>query len=57
MADSKPGVHVLQLKHVSVPPSMIAGEKFIKWDEVDNYIYFEIHMLIFIRRILHWSQL
>jgi hypothetical protein len=40
MADSKPGVHVLQLKHVSVPPSMIAGEKFIKWDEVDNFIYF-----------------
>lgn len=34
MADSKPGVHVLQLKHVSVPPNMVAGEKFIKWDEV-----------------------
>lgn len=34
MADSKPGVHVLQLKHVTVPPSMVAGEKFIKWEEV-----------------------
>ena len=34
MADSKPGVHVVQLKHVSVPANMVAGEKFIKWDEV-----------------------
>ena len=34
MADSKPGVHVLQLKHVSVLQSMVSGEKFIKWDEV-----------------------
>lgn len=38
MADSKPGVHVLQLKHVSVPPSMIAGEKFIKWDEDSSLV-------------------
>lgn len=36
MADSKPGVHVVQLKHVSVPPSMLIGEKFIKWDEVSS---------------------
>lgn len=40
MADSKPGVHVLQLKHVSVPPSMIIGEKFIKWDEVKHICTF-----------------
>jgi len=51
MADSKPGVHVLQLKHVCVSQSMVSGEKFIKWDEdsslvtpvtlrVDSYGYF-----------------
>ncbi len=34
MADSKPGVHVLQLKHVSVPKTLLLGEKFLKWDEV-----------------------
>jgi len=39
MADSKPGVHVVQLKHVSVPASMVAGEKFIKWDEVRSITY------------------
>ena len=37
MADSKPGVHVVQLRHVSVPANMVAGEKFIKWDEVSYH--------------------
>lgn len=34
MASAKPGVHIVQLKPVSVPKYMIDGEKFIKWEEV-----------------------
>nr|AUC64089.1 phospholipase C [Neogonodactylus oerstedii] len=35
MAGAKPGVHVLQLKNIVVPPALCEGEKFVKWDE-DN---------------------
>lgn len=51
MADSKPGVHVVQLRPVVVPPSMVAGEKFIKWDEVTLYT-----LLIFPFFILNQSS-
>ena len=42
MADSKPGVHVLQLKHVSVPKLLMVGEKFLKWDEVSSRSQFPL---------------
>lgn len=34
MAGAKPGVHVVQLKPIQVPESLVKGNKFIKWDEV-----------------------
>ena len=37
MAGSKPGVHVLQLKPISIPEDLIKGNKFIKWDDVSYY--------------------
>nr|XP_027200086.1 1-phosphatidylinositol 4,5-bisphosphate phosphodiesterase classes I and II-like [Dermatophagoides pteronyssinus] len=33
MANAKSGVHVMQLKPISIPKSLIDGCKFIKWDE------------------------
>ena len=36
MAGAKPGVHVVQLKPIQVPESLVKGNKFIKWDEVRN---------------------
>ncbi|XP_077101758.1 1-phosphatidylinositol 4,5-bisphosphate phosphodiesterase beta-1 isoform X2 [Siphateles boraxobius] len=33
MAGAQPGVHALQLKRVSVPEKLRAGDKFMKWDE------------------------
>ncbi|KAH7646079.1 1-phosphatidylinositol 4 [Dermatophagoides farinae] len=33
MANAKSGVHVMQLKPISVPKSLIDGCKFVKWDE------------------------
>ncbi|KAL3875090.1 hypothetical protein ACJMK2_038024 [Sinanodonta woodiana] len=33
MAGAKPAVHVCQLKPISVPESLIKGNKFIKWDD------------------------
>ncbi|XP_078316385.1 1-phosphatidylinositol 4,5-bisphosphate phosphodiesterase classes I and II-like isoform X14 [Crassostrea virginica] len=33
MAGAKPGVHVVQLKPIQVPESLVKGNKFIKWDE------------------------
>ena len=34
MAGSKPGVHIVQLKPVSVSHALVEGDKFIKWEEV-----------------------
>lgn len=34
MAGAKSGVHVLQLKPISVPKSLQEGNKFVKWDDV-----------------------
>jgi phosphatidylinositol phospholipase C beta len=34
MAGAKPGVHVVQLKPIQVPETLVKGNKFIKWDEV-----------------------
>ena len=34
MAGARPGVHVVKLKPVQVSESLIAGNKFIKWDDV-----------------------
>lgn len=33
MANAKPGVHVLQLKPISIPEALVRGEKALKWDE------------------------
>ncbi|GFY59781.1 1-phosphatidylinositol 4,5-bisphosphate phosphodiesterase classes I and II [Trichonephila inaurata madagascariensis] len=33
MAGAKSGVHVVQLKPISVPNSLVEGNKFIKWDD------------------------
>ncbi|XP_048737703.2 1-phosphatidylinositol 4,5-bisphosphate phosphodiesterase beta-1-like isoform X4 [Ostrea edulis] len=33
MAGAKPGVHVVQLKPIQVPETLVKGNKFIKWDE------------------------
>lgn len=33
MASAKSGVHVLKLKHISVPQQLQDGDKFVKWDE------------------------
>ncbi|XP_065579726.1 1-phosphatidylinositol 4,5-bisphosphate phosphodiesterase classes I and II-like isoform X1 [Artemia franciscana] len=33
MASAKQGIHVVKLKPVSLDPSLVKGEKFIKWDE------------------------
>ncbi|KAL3219352.1 hypothetical protein MRX96_030495 [Rhipicephalus microplus] len=33
MAGAKSGVHVLQLKPISVPKSLQDGNKFVKWDD------------------------
>lgn len=37
MAGARPGVHVVKLKPVHVAESLIAGNKFIKWDDVGIY--------------------
>ena len=34
MAGAKTGVHVVQLREIQVPESLIRGNKFIKWDDV-----------------------
>jgi phosphatidylinositol phospholipase C beta len=36
MAGARPGVHVVRLKAIHVSESLIAGNKFIKWDEDSN---------------------
>lgn len=33
MAGAKPGVHVVQLKPINVPETLVKGNKFIKWEE------------------------
>lgn len=33
MASAKSGVHVLKLKHITVPKRLQDGDKFVKWDE------------------------
>ncbi len=48
MAGSKPGVHVVQLKPISVPESLIKGNKFIKWDDVSIHCF----LLVFSTRLL-----
>ncbi|XP_071037657.1 1-phosphatidylinositol 4,5-bisphosphate phosphodiesterase classes I and II isoform X2 [Parasteatoda tepidariorum] len=56
MAGAKSGVHVVQLKPISVPKSLVDGNKFVKWDDdaavgtpvtlkVDNKGFF-----------LHWTD-
>ena len=47
MAGAKPGVHVVQLKPVVVPESLITGNKFIKWEDVSIYIFY-IYIYIYI---------
>ncbi|KAH8027034.1 hypothetical protein HPB51_001620 [Rhipicephalus microplus] len=37
MAGAKSGVHVLQLKPISVPKSLQDGNKFVKWDDVSVF--------------------
>jgi len=34
MAGARPGVHVVKLKPIQVSETLIAGNKFIKWDDV-----------------------
>ena len=36
MAGARPGVHVVKLKPVQVSESLIAGSKFVKWDDVST---------------------
>lgn len=38
MAGAKSGVHVVQLKPISVPKSLLEGNKFIKWDDVSQNV-------------------
>ncbi|PVD32366.1 hypothetical protein C0Q70_07800 [Pomacea canaliculata] len=33
MAGAKPGVHVVQLKPISVPEDLLRGNKFIMWND------------------------
>lgn len=40
MAGAKPAVHVVQLKPISVPDSLVKGNKFIKWDDVSRKAVF-----------------
>ncbi|XP_064623811.1 1-phosphatidylinositol 4,5-bisphosphate phosphodiesterase beta-1-like isoform X2 [Lineus longissimus] len=37
MAGAKPGVHVVQLKAICVPEALVAGQKFIKWDDDSTF--------------------
>lgn len=51
MASAKTGVHVVQLKPISVPKNLIDGCKFVKWDDVSTVnlifrIYFNCFNLI-----------
>ncbi|KAH6925223.1 hypothetical protein HPB50_002008 [Hyalomma asiaticum] len=39
MAGAKSGVHVLQLKPISVPKSLQEGNKFVKWDDVSVFLW------------------
>ena len=39
MAGAKPGVHVVQLKTITVPETLVKGNKFIKWDEVSECLF------------------
>lgn len=39
MAGARPGVHVVKLKPVHVSESLIAGNKFMKWDDVSTAAY------------------
>ena len=39
MAGAKTGVHVVQLREIQVPESLIRGNKFIKWDDVSMTIF------------------
>ena len=39
MAGAKSGVHVVQLKPISVPKSLREGNKFIKWDDVSKTFF------------------
>ena len=34
MAGAKPAIHVVQLKQINVPETLVKGNKFIKWDDV-----------------------
>ena len=36
MAGAKPGVHVVQLKPISVPEPLTRGSKFIMWNDVST---------------------
>lgn len=40
MAGAKPGVHVVLLRPIAVPETLIKGNKFIKWDDVSTIILF-----------------
>ena len=57
MAGAKPGVHVLQLKSVSVPKALQEGDKFVKWEEVSikvrRKVYFENYQNITASSLLH----
>ena len=45
MAGAKSGVHVVQLKQIHVPPTLVRGGKFIKWDDVSAGIQYECHFV------------
>lgn len=54
MASAKSGVHVVQLKPISVPKSLVEGCKFVKWDDVSFFVlnFFPILFNRLIDRIL-----
>lgn len=37
MASAKAGVHVVQLKPITVSERLLEGYKFIKWDDVSTF--------------------
>ena len=42
MAGATPAVHVVQLKPICVPDTLVKGNKFIKWDDVSMMGRFDL---------------
>ena len=53
MADAKSGVHQVKLKEIQIPPSLIKGDRFIKWDDVSTIIY--IYLILSIYLIIYYN--